>query len=101
LTALYKERRTPLFPRDYELDGMILRRKLASLDNRSRPEIIGCTWKGCKATTEAPADERWRYRFPWPEVWPHQLEDGWYCPTHADIEAAHRRLRLRRPRRPR
>jgi Domain of unknown function (DUF5615) len=34
-----------------------------------------------------------------PHRWPHDLESGWYCPAHADPEAADRRLRLRRRRR--
>lgn len=32
LAALYEARRTPLYPRDYELGGVILRHKLAALD---------------------------------------------------------------------
>jgi uncharacterized protein (DUF433 family) len=99
LASLYEVRRNPEFPRDYELEGVILRHKLQALDNAT--PLIECRWKGCRATTEAPAAEGWHYRFPWLDEWPHQLEDGWYCPAHADIEAAHRRLRLRRPRRPR
>jgi hypothetical protein len=58
-----------------------------------------CTWDGCAATSEAPADDHWRYRFPWLEGWPHDLASGWYCPAHADPEAADRRMRLGRRRR--
>jgi hypothetical protein len=43
---------------------------------------------------------RYSYRFPWLEGWPHDLESGWYCPAHADHEAAERRMRLGRRRRP-
>jgi hypothetical protein len=32
LAALYDERRLPLFPRNYELEGVIIRRKLSVLD---------------------------------------------------------------------
>ena len=33
IDIIYEQRRLPLWPRDYELEGVILRHKLAALDN--------------------------------------------------------------------
>jgi uncharacterized protein (DUF433 family) len=43
LAALYEERRNPEFPRDYELEGVILRHKLQALDNADATPLIECT----------------------------------------------------------